>query len=223
MAFASPADLSPIPSSEAPRDCPRCPRLVALRHQLRNEYPEWWNAPVPSFGDPGAWLAIVGLAPGKHGANRTGRPFTGDKAGALLYATLAKYGFVEGSYAASRDDGMRLKDAIILNTVKCLPPQNKTLPSEEANCRPFLMTAMDELPHIQVIIALGKVAHDGLCRGFGLRLAEAKFAHGAEHRLSDGRMLIDSYHCSRYNQNTGRLSEAMFERVFERALATYSA
>ena len=223
MAFASPADLSPVPQAEAPRDCPRCPRLVALRRELRSEHPNWWNAPVPSFGDPAAWLAIVGLAPGKHGANRTGRPFTGDHAGALLYATLAKFGLVEGDYEASRGDGLRLNGAIILNTVKCLPPQNRTLPSEEANCRPFLMAAIDALPQVGVIVALGKVAHDGLCRGFGVRLADARFAHGAEHRLPDGRMLIDSYHCSRYNQNTGRLSAAMFERIFERALAIYSA
>lgn len=223
MAFASPADLSPVPRSEAPRDCPRCPRLVALRRELRSEHPDWWNAPVPSFGDPDAWLAIVGLAPGKHGANRTGRPFTGDHAGGLLYATLAKYGFVEGNYGARRDDGLRLNGAIILNTVKCLPPQNKTLPSEEANCRPFLMAAIDELPNVRTIVALGKVAHDALCRGLGVRLAEARFAHGAERQLPDGRLLIDSYHCSRYNQNTGRLSTEMFERIFERALASYSA
>src|SRR5687767_13234481 len=138
-----PADLSPIPQAEAPRDCPLCPRLVAFRQECRSEHPGWWNAPVPAFGDPEAWLAIVGLAPGKHGANRTGRPFTGDYAGDLLYATLAKFGLSQGAYDQRRDDGLRLTGAIILNAVKCLPPQNKTLPVEETNCRPFLMTAID--------------------------------------------------------------------------------
>ena len=219
MPLASPADLSPLPKAEAPRDCPLCPRLVALRHDCRAEHPAWWNAPVPAFGDPAAWLAIIGLAPGKHGANRTGRPFTGDYAGDLLYATLAKFGLSEGDYGADRSDGLRLKGAIILNAVKCLPPQNKTLPIEEANCRPYLMEAIVSLPRLTTFIALGKVAHDSLCRSFGLPLAKAKFAHGAEHELPGGLRLIDSYHCSRYNQNTRRLNAAMFEKVFERAVA----
>jgi uracil-DNA glycosylase family 4 len=223
MQFASPAEQSPVPKAEAPRDCPLCPRLVALRSECRAEHPDWWNAPVPSFGDPDAWLAIVGLAPGKHGANRTGRPFTGDGAGELLYGTLLKYGLAAGTYGASRSDGLQLCGAIILNTVKCLPPQNRTLPSEEANCRPFLMTAIEQLPKLQTFIALGRVAHSSLCRGFGLTLARASFAHAVEHRLPDGRTLIDSYHCSRYNQNTGRLDKPMFERVFERALAIQAA
>ena len=214
-----PAARSPLPHAEAPRDCPLCPRLVALRLACRIEHPDWWNAPVPAFGDPGAWLAIVGLAPGKHGANRTGRPFTGDYAGDLLYATLAKYDFSEGSFAASPDDGLRLKGAIILNAVKCLPPQNKTLPIEEANCRPFLMEAVTSLPNLTTFIALGQVAHDSLCRSFGVPLARAKFAHGAEHTLTGALRLIDSYHCSRYNQNTRRLDAAMFETVFGQALA----
>ena len=213
-----PTDRSPLPSAEAPRDCPLCPRLVALRMACRTEYPDWWNAPVPAFGDSGAWLAVVGLAPGKHGANRTGRPFTGDYAGELLYATLAKFGLSEGTFAASPADGLSLKGAIILNAVKCLPPQNKTLPSEEANCRPFLMEAIASLPNLTTFIALGKVAHDSLCRSFGIPLARAKFAHGAVHTLPGGLKLIDSYHCSRYNQNTRRLDAAMFEAVFERAL-----
>jgi uracil-DNA glycosylase family 4 len=218
MPFASPADLSPLPDAEAPRDCPRCPRLVGLRNECRVEHPDWWNAPVPAFGDPQAWLAIIGLAPGKHGANRTGRPFTGDYAGDLLYATIATFGLSEGDYRADPNDGLRLKGAIILNAVKCLPPQNKTLPAEEANCRPFLMAAIDRLPNLTTFIALGKVAHDSLCRSFGVPLASAKFAHGATHRLPAGRRLVDSYHCSRYNQNTRRLDAAMFEAVFERAL-----
>jgi uracil-DNA glycosylase family 4 len=214
----SPADLSPLPNAEAPRDCPLCPRLVAFRQDCRTEHPSWWNAPVPAFGDPQAWLAIIGLAPGKHGANRTGRPFTGDYAGELLYATLAKFGLSEGDYDQRRDDGLRLKGAIILNAVKCLPPQNKTLPAEEATCRPFLMEAIASLPRLTTFIALGKVAHDSLCRSFGIPLARAKFSHGATHHLSRQLRLIDSYHCSRYNQNTKRLDTAMFEAVFARAV-----
>jgi uracil-DNA glycosylase family 4 len=219
MEFASPADLSPVPQAEAPRECPLCPRLVAFRHECRAEHPGWWNAPVPAFGDPDAWLAIIGLAPGKHGANRTGRPFTGDYAGELLYSTLLKFGLAEGEYRADRSDGLRLKGAVILNAVKCLPPQNKTLPVEETNCRPFLMAGIEALPNLRTFIALGKVAHDSLCRSFEIPLARAKFAHGAEHALPGGRTLIDSYHCSRYNQNTRRLDAAMFEAVFEQALA----
>ena len=217
----SSADRSPLPQAEAPRDCPRCPRLVALRLECRAEHPEWWNAPVPAFGDPAAWLAIIGLAPGKHGANRTGRPFTGDYAGELLYATLAKFGLSEGEFAADPADGLRLTGAIILNAVKCLPPQNKTLPIEEANCRPFLIDAIARLPRLTTFIALGKVAHDSLCRTFAVPLAKARFAHGAVHELPDGKMLIDSYHCSRYNQNTRRHDAAMFETVFAAALARH--
>ena len=215
----SPADRSPLPHAEAPRDCPRCPRLVALREELRAEHPGWWNAPVPAFGDPDAWLAIIGLAPGKLGANRTGRPFTGDFAGELLYATLARFGLSEGDFAADPGDGLLLKGAIILNAVKCLPPQNKTLPAEEANCRPFLMDAVASLPRLTTFIALGKVAHDSLCRTFEVPLAKAKFGHGAEHGLPGGKRLIDSYHCSRYNQNTRRLDAGMFEAVFAAAVA----
>jgi uracil-DNA glycosylase family 4 len=215
----TPADLSPIPQTEAPRDCPLCPRLVALRQSCRSEHSDWWNAPVPAFGDPDAWLAIVGLAPGKHGANRTGRPFTGDYAGDLLYATLLKFGLSEGEYRGNRDDGLELKGAIILNAVKCLPPQNKPLPVEEANCRPFLMASIGALPKLTTFIALGKVAHDSLCRSFDVPGAKSRFAHGAEHELSGGRLLLDSYHCSRYNQNTRRLDATMFEAVFGKALA----
>ncbi len=214
----APADLSPLPCTEAPRNCPLCPRLVQFRHACRAEHPEWWNAPVPAFGDRQAWLAIIGLAPGKHGANRTGRPFTGDYAGDLLYATLAKYGLSEGAYAADPSDGLKLTGAIILNAVKCLPPLNKTLPIEESTCRPFLLEAIAALPRLTTFIALGKVAHDSLCRSFAVPLARAKFAHGADHVLPGGKRLIDSYHCSRYNQNTRRLNAAMFEAVFDLAL-----
>lgn len=219
MEFASPADLSPIPDAEASRDCPLCPRLVALRQELRAEHSDWWNAPVPAFGDPNAWLAIVGLAPGKRGANRTGRPFTGDYAGELLYATLLKYGLAKGEYRGLRHDGLRLEGAIILNTVKCLPPGNKPETTEVANCRPFLTSAIDALPKLRTFIALGKVAHDSLCRALGVPLSKTRFAHGAVHDLPGGRKLVDSYHCSRYNQNIGRLNASMFEAVFEKALA----
>jgi uracil-DNA glycosylase family 4 len=191
---------------------------VRLREECRDEHPDWWNAPVPAFGDRNAWLAVVGLAPGKHGANRTGRPFTGDYAGELLYATLAKFGLSEGAFAADRNDGLTLRGAIILNAVKCLPPQNKTLPAEEATCRPFLLEAIASLPRLTTFVALGKVAHDSLCRSFGVPLASAKFVHGAVHGLPGGQRLVDSYHCSRYNQNTRRLDAAMFEAVFEQAL-----
>ena len=218
MSFASPVHLSPVPKAEAPRNCPLCPRLVVFREACRDEHPGWWNAPVPAFGDRDAWLAIIGLAPGKHGANRTGRPFTGDYAGELLYATLGKFGLAEGTYGADPGDGLRLKGAVILNAVKCLPPQNKTLPAEETNCRPFLMEGIAALPNLTTFIALGKVAHDSLCRSFGLSVGGNKFAHAAAHALPGGRRLIDSYHCSRYNQNTRRLDAAMFEAVFEQAL-----
>ena len=215
----TPADLSPLPRAEAPRDCPLCPRLMAFRDGLRIEHPSWWNAPVPAFGDPRAWLAIVGLAPGKHGANRTGRPFTGDYAGDLLYATLAKYALSEGTYAAEREDGLKLSGAIILNAVKCLPPANKPEPAEIATCRPFLEESLAQLPTVRVIIALGQIAHYAAARALGLKPSATKFSHAAEHVATDGRILLSSYHCSRYNQNTKRLDAAMFEAVFERAMS----
>jgi uracil-DNA glycosylase family 4 len=213
-----PADLSPIPQAEAPRDCPLCSRLVRFREELRAEYPDWWIAPVPAFGDPKAWMAIVGLAPGKHGANRTGRPFTGDYAGDLLYATLLKFGLAEGEYRADPRDGLRLNGVIILNSVKCLPPQNKPEPSEIRNCRNYLEAALAALPSLRVFLGLGQIGHVAACRAMGLPPSATKFGHGAEHAAPDGRILLSSYHCSRYNQNTGRLTAAMFETVFERAL-----
>jgi uracil-DNA glycosylase family 4 len=216
VAVLTPADLSPIPGAEAPRDCPLCPRLVALRQELRAEQPDWWNAPVPAFGDPQPWLAIVGLAPGKHGANRTGRPFTGDFAGELLYATLRKFGLAEGEYRADPADGLRLKGAVILNAVKCLPPANKPEPREIATCRTYFEASLESLPTVRVLVALGQIAHVAAARALRIRPA---FGHGSEVRSLDGRILLSSYHCSRYNQNTGRLNTAMFESVFERALA----
>ncbi len=209
---------SPLPATEPPHDCPRCPRLVALREALRVEYPGWWNAPVPAFGDPDAWLAIVGLAPGKHGASRTGRPFTGDGAGPLLFDTLKAYDLAEGEYAATPDDGFALKGAIIINSVKCLPPENKPTPEEIRTCRPFLEAQVAVLPNARVFVALGAIAHQSTVKMLGGRLPKARFGHLAEHRMPDGRVLIDSYHCSRYNQNTGRLTPEMFAAVFARAV-----
>lgn len=207
---------SPVP--EAPHDCPLCPRLVAFRREMRAAHPDWWNAPVPAFGDPDAWLAILGLAPGMRGANRTGRPFTGDHAGHLLFETLLKFGLADGVYRERPDDGLRLKGCVILNSVKCLPPQNKPLPAEIATCRRFYETALARLPTVRVLVALGRIAHGSAVRAAGGRLSEYKFGHLAEHSLPDGRILIDSYHCSRYNRNTGRLTASMFEMVFARAL-----
>jgi len=211
---------SPVPEVEAPRDCPLCPRLVGYREALREEHPGWWNAPVPHFGDPQAWLVLCGLAPGKQGANRTGRPFTGDHAGVLLYQTLLKFGLAEGVYDERPDDGLRLTGVAIVNSVKCVPPQNKPLPDEIATCsRAFFQPALAALPRARVLIALGQIAHGAAVRAAGGRLSAYRFGHLAEHRLPDGRILVDSYHCSRYNQNTGRLTATMFEAVFARALA----
>ncbi|MDO9367451.1 MAG: uracil-DNA glycosylase [Sphingopyxis sp.] len=210
---------SPLPGTEPPRDCQRCPRLVALRRACQSEHPDWWNAPVYAFGDPDAWLALAGLAPGKHGANRTGRPFTADYAGNLLFATLAAFGLSKGRYGARIDDGLTLDGAIIVNSVKCLPPQNKPTPAEIINCRPYFETQLATLSSVRVIIALGRIAHDAMLRAASVRLAAHPFAHGAIHALPDGRFLVDSYHCSRYNTNTGRLTPGMFADVFRAALA----
>lgn len=209
---------SPVPDAEPSHDCPLCPRLVAFREELRRDHPDWWNAPVRAFGDPDAWLGIVGLAPGKHGANRTGRPFTGDFAGVLLYQTLLKYGLAEGRYEERVDDGLRLTGAVIVNSVRCLPPENKPTPEEIATCRTFYTRSLDALPKVKVLVALGQIAHGSAVRTAGGRLSDHRFGHLAEHHLPDGRILIDSYHCSRYNQNTNRLTRIMFEQVFERAL-----
>ncbi len=199
---------------EPPHDCPLCPRLVDFREQQRAAHPDWHNAPVASFGDPEAWLAIVGLAPGLRGANRTGRPFTGDFAGELLYGTLLKYGLAEGVYGASPDDGLTLKGAIIVNSVRCVPPQNKPTPEEVRTCRPFLEGPLKSLPRVRILIALGQIAHQSAIKSLGGKLPKYRFAHLAEHVLPSGLRLIDSYHCSRYNQNTGRLTVEMFDAVF---------
>ena len=209
---------SPIPETEPSRDCPLCPRLVAHRELMRAEQPDWWNAPVPAWGDPGAWLVILGLAPGRNGANRTGRPFTGDGSGALLFRTLGNYGLASGTYEGRTDDSLALHGAMILNAVKCLPPHNKPVPEEIRTCRNFLEGQAAALPNARVFVALGQVAHQSAVKILGGRLPKCRFAHLAEHRVPDGRMLIDSYHCSRYNQNTGRLTDEMFDAVIARAL-----
>lgn len=209
---------SPIPETEPPRDCPLCPRLVAYREQVRIEFPDWWNAPVLAFGDPAARIAIVGLAPGKFGANRTGRPFTGDYAGDLLFSTLEKFGLSTGKYESRVDDNLTLQDAIIINAVKCLPPQNKPVPEEIRTCRQFLERSVAALPNARIFVPLGQIAHQSTVKVLGGRLPKAKFGHGAEHKMPGGRWLIDSYHCSRYNTNTGRLTAPMFEAVFARAV-----
>ena len=213
----------PLAATEPPHDCPLCPRLVALRHVLQEQHPGWWNAPVPAWGDPFGWLALVGLAPGKHGANRTGRPFTGDYAGDLLFATLAKFGLTRGTYASRADDGLALEGAIIINSVKCLPPQNKPTPVEVTTCRQFLTRQAATLPNVRVFVALGRIAHDSFLTTRGLRKADYPFGHAAQHALPGGQWLIDSYHCSRYNTQTGRLTTEMFERVFAAARALREA
>ncbi len=196
-------------------DCPLCPRLVEFRRKNAGSYPDFFNAPVPSFGAADARLLIVGLAPGLKGANRTGRPFTGDYAGDLLYATLKKFGFAEGRYDKRPDDGLDLRDCRITNAVRCVPPENKPETAEVANCRPFLERELTTAPRPQVVLALGGLAHGAVLTTLGLRKSHYRFAHAAQHNLPNGLILADSYHCSRYNTNTGRLTEAMFESVFE--------
>ncbi len=197
-----------------PHDCPRCPRLVAFRTAWREKKPDWFNAPVPPFGDLGARLLIVGLAPGLQGANRTGRPFTGDWAGDLLYATLKEFAFAAGEYDERPDDGLVLIDARISNAVRCVPPENKPTAAEIATCRDFLQSEIAVMKNLVALVALGRVAHDSVCRALGIKLSAAPFAHGAVHRTAHGH-LFDSYHCSRYNTNTGVLTPAMFRAVFE--------
>lgn len=206
---------------EPPADCRLCPRLVAYRTDNQREEPTWFNGAVPSFGAPSARLLIVGLAPGRGGANRTGRPFTGDYAGVLLYETLLKYGFAEGVYRASPDDGLRLRDCMITNAVRCVPPENKPIGEEIATCRQFFSARMASLPNLAVILALGRIAHDQTLSALGLRKTAFVFGHGARHDLghvslaaSQRLSLFDSFHCSRYNTNTRRLTEAMFHDVF---------
>ena len=204
------------------RDCPLCPRLVEFRLAARARHPDWFNAPVPTFGDQNAQLLIVGLAPGMQGANRTGRPFTGDYAGDLLYATLKTYGFAEGDYQARPDDGFTLKNCRIVNAVRCVPPLNKPLPVEIKTCRQFLIATMTQMPNLRAIVTLGRIAHDSTLKTLDLRAAAAPFKHGAVHEAGQLR-LYDSYHCSRYNTNTRVLTPAMFEAVFAKVRADLDA
>jgi uracil-DNA glycosylase family 4 len=206
-------------AAEPPHDCPLCPRLVAYRDANRTAHPDWFNAPVPSFGPASARLLIVGLAPGVGGANRTGRPFTGDFAGELLYGTLSKYGFAQGKYQASPDDGLKLVDCRITNAVRCVPPENKPSPAEAGNCRVFLTATIESMPNLRAIVALGRIAHEAALRALRQRPPQYSFAHGAAHRLP-AVTLFDSFHCSRYNTNTGKLTAAMFESVFAAVKAT---
>jgi uracil-DNA glycosylase family 4 len=199
---------------EPARDCPLCPRLAGFRTAQRAAQPDWHNAPVPSFGGEAGRLLIIGLAPGLRGANRTGRPFTGDYAGDLLYRTLIKFGLARGDYGARPDDGLELVDCRITNAVRCVPPENKPLPVEIVACRPFLVAELASLPRLAAVLALGAIAHQAVLAAFGLRRAAHPFAHGAMHALPNGMLLADSYHCSRYNTNTGRLTPEMFEAVF---------
>jgi uracil-DNA glycosylase len=195
------------------RNCPRCPRLVAFREHWRARQPEWFNAPVPPFGPREARLAIIGLAPGLRGANRTSRPFTGDFAGGLLYQTLAEYGFARGRYEARADDGLELIDCRIVNAVRCVPPENKPTPAEIANCRAFLKQDLADMPKLAAIVALGRIAHDSISVTLGSRPAAAPFGHGQTHRIGE-LTVFDSYHCSRQNTNTRRLTPEMFRAVF---------
>jgi uracil-DNA glycosylase family 4 len=206
--------MPPAYPAEAPLDCPLCPRLVAYRRDNDAAHPDWFNAPVPSFGDANARLLIVGLAPGAQGANRTGRPFTGDYAGDLLYGTLIEFGFAKGIYGASPDDGLELKGAMITNAVRCVPPQNKPTPAEAKNCLGFLKSRLAGLPDLKAVLALGRIAHDAVLSALNVRKTAAPFAHGATHELPGGITLFDSYHCSRYNTNTRRLTPEMFHGVF---------
>lgn len=203
-----------VEAPQPPHDCAACPRLAAFRSANRSTHPEFHNAPVPSFGDAAGWLLIVGLAPGLKGANRTGRPFTGDYAGDLLYETLLAFGLAEGRYEARRDDSLALVGCRITNAVRCVPPENRPTGREVATCRAFLAGEVASMPALRVVLALGRIAHDAILAACGLRSAGWKFAHGAIHALPGGLSLADSYHCSRYNTNTRRLTPEMFRAVF---------
>ncbi len=206
----------PAATPEPDRDCGLCPRLVAYRGENRSRNPDWWNGPAPSFGDGQARLLVLGLAPGRTGANRTGRPFTGDHAGVMLFETLLKTGFARGVYDARPDDGLTLVDCMISNAVRCAPPGNRPETSEEAACRPFLLARLAALPRLEVVVTLGDVARRNLLKALGLPASAGVPGHGAEFTAGPYRVL-NSYHCSRLNTNTGRLTPAMFEDIFRRA------
>lgn len=196
-------------------DCDLCPRLAAFRAENRAQFPDKFNAPVPSFGPETAQFLVVGLAPGLKGANFTGRPFTGDYAGDLLYATLLKFGFAKGTYAEHAGDGLELVNCHITNAVRCVPPENKPIPQEMNTCRNFLEHEIGSMKNLKVVLSLGLISHNAVVKTFGEKISAHKFAHGAVHDMGGGVALIDSYHCSRYNTNTGRLTEKMFEDVFK--------
>ncbi|WP_340107914.1 uracil-DNA glycosylase [Pikeienuella sp. HZG-20] len=210
--------MTPEGRPEAPRDCRLCPRLASYRDEVAATHPDWFNGAVASFGDEEAALLVVGLAPGVAGANRTGRPFTGDYAGDLLYATLSRFGWANGAFAARPDDGLKLTGAMVTNAVRCVPPQNKPVAAEVNQCRDFLTARINALPRLRIIVALGVISHQSTLRALGARVAAHPFRHGARHEVS-GLTLYDSYHCSRYNTNTRRLTTAMFEAVFADARA----
>jgi uracil-DNA glycosylase family 4 len=201
------------PSPKPHSDCSLCPRLQAFRENLRQQHPDWFNAPVPSFGSPTARLLIVGLAPGMQGANRTGRPFTGDYAGDLLYETLGRFGFAHGTYDARADDGLKLLDARIANAVSCVPPENKPTGAEITTCRHFLKASIAEMPKLRAIVALGRIAHESTVAALGAKRSAVPFGHGRRAKV-DSLALFSSYHCSRYNTNTGVLTPKMFRDVF---------
>jgi uracil-DNA glycosylase family 4 len=203
----------PAIPSRPNRDCPLCPRLRDFREDLRRQHPDWFNAPVPAFGPLTARLLIVGLAPGMQGANRTGRPFTGDYAGDLLYETLSHFGFARGTYAARADDGLKLVDARIANAVSCVPPENKPTGAEITTCRHFLQASIAEMPKLHAIVALGRIAHDSTVVALGAKRSTVPFGHGRRAQF-DSITLFSSYHCSRYNTNTGVLTPQMFRDVF---------
>lgn len=209
-------------TADIPADCRLCPRLVEFRHANREAHPQWFNGPVPSFGGLDARILFVGLAPGLKGANRTGRPFTGDYAGDLLYSTLKALGLAEGEYRASADDGFRLRGVRISNAVRCVPPGNKPVGAEFAACRPFLVSEMAAMPNLAGLFAIGKDAHDQVLSACGLRKNAFTFRHGACHALPNNLVLTDSYHCSRLNTNTGRLTEAMFHEAVGTLVASIS-
>lgn len=214
--------VAPSFPPEAPRDCPLCPRLVAYRAVNRAAWPDGWNGPAASFGDPDARLLIVGLAPGRMGANLSGRPFTGDYAGDLLYGTLLELNLASGVYAARPDDGFQLHGVMIANAVRCAPPENKPTPDELAQCRPFLASRIAALPKVRSLLSLGAVAHASVLRVAGLKPSAAPFAHGAVADLPNGLTLVSSYHCSRYNTQTGRLTADMFRAVLKTAWSAAS-
>ena len=204
-----------IGQAEPPHSCQQCARLADFRARNAQAHPEWFNAPVHSFGPDSARLLIVGLAPGLQGANKTGRPFTGDYAGDLLYATLDKFGFSTGTYDKHAGDGLTLQDCMITNAVRCVPPQNKPTTEEMRNCSDFLAARIAQLPQLAVILALGRIAHESTLATLGYRKSAFRFVHAAAHRLEQGYVLVNSYHCSRYNTNTGRLTPKMFDDVFD--------